>query len=626
MNDESAKSATIDTFLIQPHRTMSQPTRSLHTVRGFDVLRGFIRSTPRIPALAKGVWRLATAKAEKKESIGSIVAHWAATTPNQTAVIFGGQRWTYNEFNTTANRWAGVLRRVGIKKGDTVAVLLENRIELLAAVTAIVKLGGIVGMLNYNQRGSVLDHSVKLVKAKALIIGQECSEAYQSLAASLREELLPCSYWLPEAATDTLPDGLTDLIHAAEGELETNPPETANVQYSDACFYVFTSGTTGMPKAAVMSHGRWARALAGIGLASLGMRSDDVFYCALPFYHNNALTLSWGATLSAGATLAIARKFSASRFWDEVRAVNATAFCYIGEMCRYLLAQPPSPIDRMHRVRVCIGNGLRPELWAAFRTRYNIPHINEFYGASEGNLVFTNAFDVDSSCGFCPLPYAIVEFNTATEEPVRNGKGQMKKVARGEVGLLLGEVTDRTPFDGYTSKKDSEKKLFRHVFKPDDCYFNSGDLVRDLGYRHIQFIDRVGDTFRWKGENVATTEVESAFESFAAVAEAVVYGVLVPGADGRAGMAALTLTSALDGAALARHLKSALPAYAVPVFLRIREHHDTTGTFKARKTELKQEGFRGTPDPVLVLSAADDAYVPLTAPLLQQIELGEFRF
>ena len=393
---------------------------------------------------------------------------------------------------------------------------------------------------------------------------------------------------------------------------------------STPAFYIFTSGTTGMPKASVMSHYRWLKGMAGLGQMALRIQRDDVFYCALPLYHNNALTVSWGSVLGAGATMALSRKFSASKFWDEIRTHEATAFCYIGELCRYLLNKPPAAGDREHRVRLMVGNGLRAEIWEEFQQRFGIANVSEFYGASESNLAFVNGFGLSKTAGFSPLPFAIVEFDAEAEEPLRDARGFMRKAAKGTPGLLISKVTTLSPFEGYTDKRASEKKLLRDVFKKGDVWFNTGDLVRDQGWRHIQFVDRVGDTFRWKGENVATTEVEGALGRHPGVEQAVVYGVQVSVCDGRAGMAALTCTGGFDGAALAAQLCKELPAYAVPLFIRLRKEQEVTGTFKFRKVDLKNEGFdpAKVSEPLYALLDRARGYEPITPELFERIRQG----
>lgn len=590
-----------------------------------DLARGVVRTLPEVFTVQKGLLNLLLANPDRNESIGLLVEQHASRTPSHPALLFEEQSWTYAEFNAWANRIASVLRAQGVKSGDAVAVLMENRPEVLACVTAIVKLGGIAGMINTNQRADVLTHSLNLTKARVVIVGDECVEALDSTDCHPGKDKSRIYLW---EGLGRVPAGYRNLRLESKTASGANPPETRKITLRQPCFYIFTSGTTGLPKASVMTHYRWLRGMAGLGQMVLRMRAEDILYCPLPLYHNNALTVSWSSVLGAGATLALGRKFSASKFWSEIRRYDATAFCYIGELCRYLLNRPATSRDLDHRVRVIVGNGLRPEIWDEFQQRFGIERISEFYGASESNLAFANGFGLSKTAGFCPLPFAIVEFDAEQEVPVRNAKGFMNKVGKGGVGLLVTEVTERTPFDGYTDKKASDAKLFRDVFKKGDCWFNSGDLVRDQGWRHIQFVDRVGDTFRWKGENVATTEVEGALGRFEGIEQAVVYGVQVPNTDGRAGMAALTFVGKkLDGQKLAQHLCKDLPAYAVPVFLRLREEQEVTGTFKYRKVELKRDGFDPSvvKEPLYVLVDRERGYEPLTAATFERIKNGAVR-
>ena len=594
-------------------------------VRLRDIARGALAGLGDSLTVNRGLLGLALANPDKPGSIGLLLERQAAKYPQRIALQFEDRRWSYAEFNAWVNRIAAVLRQQGVAPGETVAILMENRPEALACVAATVKLGAIAGMLNHQQRGEVLAHSLKLTGARAVVFGEECGAALQSLPVGPAADGDRVWIWDGEGR---LPGHCLDLRSACRDSDVANPHETGAVLQRQTAFYIFTSGTTGLPKASRMTHYRWLRGAAGLGQMALRLREDDVFYCCLPLYHNNALTVSWGAALISGCTLALGRKFSASRFWDDIRRHDATAFCYIGELLRYLLLQPASTSDRKHRVRLIVGNGLRPELWEAFEQRFGIRQISEFYGASESNAAFVNGFGLARTAGFCPLPFAIVEFDAETETPRRDAKGFLRKVPLGGVGLLITEVGSKTPFDGYTDARASEAKLLRNAFKTGDCWLNSGDLVRDQGWRHIQFVDRVGDTFRWKGENVATTEVEAALGSFPGVQEAVVYGVQLPHSDGRAGMAALTLSGALDGAALATHLAERLPAYAVPLFLRLRPEQETTSTFKFRKVDLKREGFDPgvVREPLHVLLNRERGYQPLDAVLFADIQKGERRF
>ncbi len=591
-----------------------------NVIRAGDLLRGVLRTLPDTLKVNGGLLNLALARAERSQSIGRRFEQLAQRQPQHPAVQCGDRRWSYAEFNAWANQIAAVLRAQGVRHGDAVGILIENRAEALACVLATVKLGAIAGMLNHQQRGDVLAHSLKLTRAKLLIAGEECMAALDDPAIDLHGKGL---LW---DGNGSAPQGWMNLRELTAAASADNPPETAAVKMKDPCFYIFTSGTTGLPKASVMTHYRWWRGMAGMGQMTLRLDRDDVLYCCLPIYHNNALTVSWGAVLGGGATLALGRKFSATRFWDDIRRTRATAFCYIGELCRYLLNQPSSATDRDNGVRVIVGNGLRAEIWEDFQNRFGIERVCEFYGASESNVAFANGFDVARTAGFCPLPFAVVAFDADAETPVRDARGFMRKVAVGEVGLLISEITTSAPFDGYTDAKATQSKLLANVFKRGDSWFNTGDLVLNQGYRHIQFVDRIGDTFRWKGENVATTEVEAAIERCAGVAQAIVYGVQIPQADGRAGMAALTLHEPLADTqltALATQLTAALPAYAVPVFLRLAEA-ELTSTFKVRKGPLKEQGFdpARVDGPVYVLLDRQRGYERLTPDIWVRIQQG----
>jgi fatty-acyl-CoA synthase len=415
------------------------------------------------------------------------------------------------------------------------------------------------------------------------------------------------------------------LDRLADGAPADNPAVTSSVLAKDKAFYIFTSGTTGAPKASVMTHYRWLRAMGGSGALGMRLKSRDTLYCCLPLYHNTALTVAVSGAISAGATLALGRSFSASRFWDEVIRYDATAFVYIGEVCRYLLNQPEKETDRTHRVRVIGGNGLRPEIWDEFTARFNIPRVFEFYGASEGNTGFVNIFHIPKTAGICPTAVAFVEYDPETGDPIRGANGWVRKVRRGQPGLLLSKVTRAQPFDGYTDPKATEKKLIRNAFRDDDVWLNTGDLLRPQGLRHAVFVDRLGDTFRWKGENVATTDVEAAVSVDPAVEAVTVFGVKVPGADGRAGMAAVVLSEGeeFDGKSLAHTVYDHLPDYALPLFVRIVDSLEHTATFKTKKVDLRNQGY-GTDidDPLYVLNGREEGYVPYYDEYIDEIAAG----
>ena len=477
--------------------------------------------------------------------------------------------------------------------------MLRNSPNAVLIMLAAVKCGAIAGMLNYHQRGEVLAHSLGLLDAKVLVTESD-----------LVDPVVECG------GLNIAPTTIEEMERLAATAPTANPPSASAVLAKDTAFYIFTSGTTGHPKASVMTHKRWLAALAAFGGLGLRLKSSDTLYSCLPLYHNNALTVAIGSVINSGATLALGKSFSASRFWDEVIASEATAFIYIGEICRYLLNQPPKPTDRAHKVRLIAGNGLRPEIWDEFTARFNIGRVCEFYAASEGNTAFINVFNVPKSAGCSPLPSAYVQYDTDTGEPLRGADGRVQRVPAGEPGLLLSPVTRLQPFDGYTDPSASEKKLVRNAFRDGDCWFNTGDVMSPQGMGHAAFVDRLGDTFRWKGENVATTQVERALGSNKAVEECTVFGVEIPRTGGRAGMAAVKLRDGaeFDGKALAETVYSQLPVYALPLFLRVVDAMEHTTTFKSRKVDLREQGYdlegADIEDPLYVLAGRDEGYVP----------------
>jgi len=561
-----------------------------------------------MPVIVRGVITGFGARPTAKTSIGKVFQDRAARYGDKVFIQFEDQQLTYREANETVNRYAAVLAARGVGHGDVVGVMLRNSPHSVLLMLAVVKCGAVAGMLNYHQRGKVLAHSINLLGAKAVVAETDFIEP------------------ISESGADT--DGLMtldELQQLAASAPATNPATTAAVLAKDKAFYIFTSGTTGMPKASVMTHYRWLRALAGFGGLGMRLTADDTLYCCLPLYHNNALTVALSAVLNSGSTLALGKSFSASRFWDDVIRYDATAFVYIGEICAYLLNQPEKPTDRKHRVRVIAGNGLRPAIWDEFTKRFGIARVCEFYAASEGNTAFLNVFNVDKTTGICPSPIAFVEYDDESGGPKRGEDGRVRKVKTGEPGLLLSKVSSFQPFDGYTDKEATEKKLVRGAFKDDDVWFNTGDLMRSQGFGHAAFTDRLGDTFRWKGENVATTEVEAAISTDPQVEEATVFGVEVEGAGGKAGMAAIQLKDGqeFDGKALAKAAYEHLPGYAVPLFVRISSELAHTSTFKSQKVELRKQGYGGSSgegdedagetgdldDPIYVLAGRDEGYV-----------------
>jgi citronellyl-CoA synthetase len=600
-------------------------------------LRQFVSKLPvfltGIPERAKGLYIANRKSGDKPVGLAVCLEKATKRNPNGVALIFEDRELSYKEFNAWVNRIADSLAKMGTKKGDVVAIFIENRPELLACIAAISKVGGVSALLNTSQRAGVLEHSIQLVKPTRIIVGEELFSAVMDVQSALPKGT-NAQLYLSDCDTlsgqTSAPKGWVDLAEKARSAYSQNPKTSNDQRAVEPFCYFYTSGTTGLPKAAILTHGRFMKAYGGVGLAGIQLKPSDRAFVTLPFYHGTALIIGWGSVLAGAAGLVMARQFSASKFWPEVRRAGVTAFCYVGELCRYLLAQAPNSHDQNHQVRMMFGNGLRPNLWQEFKSRFNVPKVMEFYGSSEGNIGFMNIFNHDCTVGFTTIPYAIVEYDLDLDDVIRQKNGYLNKVKKGQSGLLLGEITDKSPFDGYTDPEKTEKSILRDVFKPGDAWFNTGDLMRDQGYMHAQFVDRLGDTYRWKGENVSTTEVENCISSFPSILDAVVYGVEIPNTNGRAGMANIRLIddATFDPVKFYQHLNQQLPAFSVPVFLRISQEMETTGTFKYKKTDLKKAGFdlAKVKDPIWVCLPNERCFQLMNESLQKSVEQGEFRY
>jgi fatty-acyl-CoA synthase len=439
-----------------------------------------------------------------------------------------------------------------------------------------------------------------------------------------------------EELADTV---LLDLTrYSAEPLLMGELDEQHTVTIEDLALYIYTSGTTGLPKAAKISHARlmqWSHWFAGM----MDVAPSDRMYNCLPMHHSVGGVQAPGAMLVSGASVVIREKFSASAFWEDIRRSKCTHFQYIGELCRYLLHTPPSAQDANHRVRLACGNGLAPEVWDAFKERFQIPRILEFYAATEGNLSLFNLPGRSGAIGHIP-PYLAHRFSPPlvlhdpeTGEPARAESGLCIKAAAGQTGEALGRMVDDpsgigSRFDGYSSEEATEAKILRDAFAAGDQWFRTGDLMRRDEQGFFYFVDRAGDTFRRKGENVATSEVAAALCTFPGVRHANVYGVAVAGVDGRVGMATLVAEHDLDLAQLWDYLAGSLPRYARPVFLRMRSEAEVTGTWKYRKADLVREGYdlRVISDPLYVDVPAASAFIRLDTNLYDQVQAGSIRF
>lgn len=567
------------------------------------------------------------------DSTGARAEHNAVAYADRPAVLFEGTTVTWRELNARANRYAHYFQSIGINSGDAVSLVMENRIDFLANIIALHKLGAVVALINTNLRGQPLVHCINVAESRLCVFGEEIAPAIEEVKAELPLEEGRDYVFVPDLGKSAAPNWARDL-HTQSAPLSTdNPSTTGTVTLGNNAFYVYTSGTTGLPKAAVMTQ---RRLLATGGVShKIGLRltSTDRLYLCLPLYHATGLVVGWGGVLAAGASAFIRRKFSASRFLDEVREHNTNTFVYIGELCRYLLQTPARPNDHDNPLTRVIGNGLRPDIWMEFKNRFGIERITEFYGASEGNAAFMNLLNKDRTIGLTVNKVALVEYDVYRDEIVRNAEGFCQPVKSGQPGLLIAQITENQVFEGYTNPEATEKKIIRNALAKDDAWFNSGDLIRevDVGFaarfKHYQFVDRIGDTFRWRSENVSTNEVGEIINRHPQIAICNVYGVEIPNADGRAGMAAITLADGvktLDVDDFSEFVKRELPAYAQPVFVRIQRELDVTGTFKMVKGDLKKDAYDidRVSDPIYVMKPRASTYEPLEPGFFTEIRSG----
>lgn len=608
---------------------------SSDTITWSMMLRKLPTIAKAIPRVVKGMKVANVTDPTQTCGLGWTFEQATLRNPEGQAILQDDVLLTYAQVNQWANRIAHYLSAQGIGKGDVVAVFIENRPELLVTILALAKLGAVSALLNTSQTRDTLIHSVNLVAPVAIVLGEELQPAF----AAIREQVsIPAQRTWFIADRDTYshpgvaPEGYVNLISASADACTENPPSSGEVFFDDPCFYIYTSGTTGLPKAGVFKHGRWMRSSASFGMIALNMTPDDVVYCTLPLYHATGLCVCWGSAINGASGFAIRRKFSASQFWPDVRRYNATTLGYVGELCRYLVDQPPSADDSRHAVRKMIGNGLRPGAWAEFKTRFAVEHICELYAASDGNIGFSNILNFDNTIGFSLMAWELVAYDHDSGQPLRSADGFMRKVGKGEQGLLLARIDEKAPLDGYTDPQKTAKVVLHDVFSKGDRFFNTGDLLRNIGFGHAQFVDRLGDTYRWKGENVSTTEVENLLLQHPHISEAVAYGVEVRNTNGRAGMAAITPAESLatlDFAELLAFARQRMPAYAVPLFLRVKVKMETTGTFKYQKTRLKNEGFdpgQTGDDPIYAWLPGTQTYVQVTDEILADIHQGKYRY
>ncbi|KAI4486758.1 hypothetical protein M0804_006128 [Polistes exclamans] len=569
---------------------------------------------------------------KNNKSVADLFREQVTRHPNKACIIFEDQEWTFQQLEDFSNKVATTFKNHGYRKGDVVALMMENRPDFVGIWLGLSKIGVITSLININLRKLSLLHSIDIASCQALIYSCEFTEVVADIATSLNANVALYKYGNETTVESThlKAKNLTNIL----SEVSTLPPVPQDkISYHDNLLYIYTSGTTGLPKAAFITNSRFIF-ITGINIIAK-IKPSDILYTPLPLYHTAGGIMSIGQALLYGNTIVIKKKFSASAYFNDCIKYKCTIAQYIGEMCRYILAVPAKPEDKQHNIRMIFGNGLRPQIWRQFIARFNIPQVIEFYGATEGNANIVNIDNTVGAIGFMSrilpsiYPISIIKVN-AEGEPIRNAKGLCQVCEPNEPGVFIGKIIPNNPtraFLGYVDKKASDSKIIRDVFAKGDSAFLSGDILvsDELGY--LYFKDRTGDTFRWKGENVSTSEVEAIISNLINYNDCIVYGVEVHGAEGRVGMAAICdENNTLNLKQLSADIKDQLPFYARPQFLRILSKVDLTSTFKLKKKDLQDDGF----DPKRIQDKlyyfdSKSGYQELTKEIFDQIQEGKIK-
>jgi len=596
-----------------------------------------MRMLHQIVDTATGLCRFTTFRmpdSQKNTSIGRLIQETAAKTPDATMIVTSSETWTWGQFNRRANQFAHALSSLGIVKKDCVAIRIENTPEFLAAMVGVAKLGAVSALVSTRIKGHALVHSLETVKPRLILVGDESVPSLSDVVGELDPELAGSAYHVGPQADANGTAIAVSLSQLADSQTETDLEETLSLQLLDTAYYVYTSGTTGgLPKAVIVPHFFWYRASYSFSHLLLHSKPTDRIFVSLPMFHTAALLIGLGVCAQSGCSMYLARKFSSSRFLDEARRHKTNVFLYIGELCRYLLNTPARPSDRENPIQKIIGNGLRPEIWDEFCSRFAIRRVSEYYGSTEGTTSFMNILNRRNTIGMCLTPHELISYDQDDDAEKRNAEGLCCKVQSGQPGLLITPMTEKSRFNGYTSRDETRKKMLHDVFERGDEYFNAGDMLRranvgfTFGIRHYQFVDRVGETYRWKGENTSATDVAEVINSVEGADVTCVYGVRIPNSDGRAGMAAIQGDAAsICTDRIMEHLKKELPGHSWPIFLRIVESLEYTPTHKIKNSTLKAEGYdiAVVKDPIYVLSQDRIRYEELTQAAHQVLLKGKY--
>ncbi len=583
--------------------------------REWRFLRGLNRTLKAVKSIAPDSANLIC------DDLQAAVERWR----DRSAMTFEGRTLSYAELDAMANRFAHWGKGLNLRRGQTVALFMPNRLEYFAVWYGLSKIGVVTALINNQLSGLALAHCLNISAASAIIVDAETSPVFEAAKGLLEK---PLSQWILGPAHGEQ----RDLVQALKSCSQLPPDKVVrdDIRARDTALLIFTSGTTGMPKAARITHVRAQLYMRGFAGAT-GAKASDRVYVALPLYHATGGLCALGAALLTGGSVFLRRRFSATHFWGEAADEGCTMFVYIGELCRYLVNQPPGDDEIRHKIRLAFGNGLRPDIWPVLKQRFHIPDILEFYGSTEGNVSMFNFDGREGAIGRVPkwlrnrFNVRLVQFDVETEQPIRGPNGLCIEAGPGQIGECVGHIASdaRSEYAGYVDKAASEKKVLRDVFEKGDAWFATGDLMKTDADGYFYFIDRIGDTYRWKGENVSTNEVAEHLQACPGVQEANVYGVAVEGAEGRAGMAGLVVGPEFDIKTFGEGVARELPSYAQPLFVRILPAIETTGTFKARKMDLIADGFDpGKIKGPLYFHDAKRGYVKVTKGVYEKIAAG----
>ena len=559
-------------------------------------------------------------KDNKKLSLLNFFDNNVKKRPNDIAFIFEGDEITWKEANEQTNKYAGFLKSQNINKGDCFAILMDNSPDFLMLLLASFRVGSLAALINTTVSGEGLKHVIGISDVKLITAG---ASHLEKLSSALGDSDLKNIPIFGMEDNEKIPDQVEDIKKLSK-QFSTFIPYQPIMK--DVAAYIFTSGTTGLPKAALVDHAKLVKGSFAGHFLCFNFNKNDRLYMTLPLYHSTGLILGWAASLRSGCPNVIKSKFSASDFWNDVKKYNVNKFIYVGELCRYLMNLPPSDGDKDNPITQISGNGLRPDIWESFQKRFNINKIVEIYGATEAVGMTINSFGRSGMIGRKRSDSTIIHCNKDDGSPILNDEGFCTKVSEGETGLYIQKISSSAKFQGYLDAQASNKKILQNVFKTGDQYFNTGDLITLHDNNWLSFADRVGDTYRWKSENVSTMEVAAILNNASGVMDCNVYGVQVDSAEGKAGMAAMNVSDEFSFISFIEHVNKNLNAFQKPYFLRLTKEMQTTGTFKHQKEDLKKQGFNPSLIKDKLYFLQKDNYVEIDQALYNRIHSGDERF